>query len=167
MTSDRRLRESDRLASPALDGITDPDAFRKAIERHIAKRRADPEFQARLQRICKEDRRASDCQPERHDDRTTYTVRAWRLPEESQGPGEELGTLTTQHRATALDQIAEWAAQLATDRKPSPTPADLLPEAAKALALLNLRNENQFLSLHDGLVFVATGTSKEVEDSRA
>jgi len=35
------------------------------------------------------------------------------------------------------------------------------------LALLDLRSENQFLSLHDGLVFVATGTSKEVEDDRA
>lgn len=144
--------------------MTDPDAFQKAIERHIAKRRADPEFQARLQRICKEDRRPSDRQPRHHDDRTTYTVRAWRLPEESQGPGETIGVLTTQHRQTALDQIAGWAAELATDRKPSPTPADLLPEAAKALALLELRNENQFISLHDGLVFVATATSREVED---
>lgn len=146
---------------------SDPDAFRKAIERHIAERRADPEFQARLRRICKEDRRPSDCQPEHHDDRTTYTVRAWRLPEDSQGPGEKLGVLTTQDRQAALDQIAEWAAQLATDRKPSRTPADLLPQAAKALALLDLRNENQFLSLHDGLVFVATGTSREIEDGPA
>lgn len=58
MTSKHRPRDSEPSTPPALDGIADPDALREAIEKHIAQRRADPEFQARLQRLRdEEDRR--------------------------------------------------------------------------------------------------------------
>jgi hypothetical protein len=55
-----RLREeqADELAAVArVDGTSISDAVREAIDKHIAKRRSDPEFQKRLRKRLKEEHR--------------------------------------------------------------------------------------------------------------
>ena len=39
-----------------VDGVSTSEAIRSAIAEHIEKRRSDPDFQARLQRILEEER---------------------------------------------------------------------------------------------------------------
>lgn len=51
-------KQAAELAAVArADEMTISDAVREAIDKHIAERRADPDFQKRLKRCLEEDRR--------------------------------------------------------------------------------------------------------------
>ena len=52
--STEQAAELDAVAR--VDGVSTSEVIRSAISEHIEKRRRDPEFQARLQRIMEEER---------------------------------------------------------------------------------------------------------------